>query len=124
VYAQWYDTGIITTATGGAGTGYTPIATGRVLAIRYVKTDFTDGVDLTVTVEGTGEAIVTLTDMNAATVVYPRSGIHDTAGAAAVYIASGQAIREPVAIANDRIKFVIAAGGDGKFGRFLALIGG
>jgi hypothetical protein len=124
VYAEWLDTGLITTATGGAATGYTPIATGRVLAIRYVKTDFTDGVDLTVTVEGTGEVIVTLTDMNLATVVYPRSGIHDTAGAAAVYIASGQAIREPVAIANDRIKFVVAAGGDGKFGRFLALIGG
>lgn len=124
MWAQWLDSGVVTTAAGGAATGYTPVATGQVLAVRYVKTDFADGVDLTVTVEGTGEAIVTLTDMNAATVVYPRSGIHDTAGAAAVFIAAGQAIREPVAIANDRLKFVIAAGGDGKSGKFYALIGG
>jgi len=124
LYAQWYDTGIITTATGGAGTGYTPIATGRVLAVRYVKTDFTDGVDVTVTVERTGEAIVTLTDLNAAAVYYPRVATHDVAGAVAVYIASGQAVREPVFIADDRVKVAIAAGGDAHTGRFYALIGG
>lgn len=122
MYAQWLDTGLLTTD-GGVATGYTPVATGKVLAIRYVKTDFATGVDLTVTVEGTGEAIVTLTDMNADTVVYPRSGIHDTAGAAAVFIAAGQPVREPVCIANDRLKFAVAAGGNGKFGRFYALIG-
>lgn len=124
MFAQWLDTGLLTTAVGGAITGYTPVATGKVLAIRYVKTDFADGVDLTVTVEGTGEAVVTLTDMNAATVVYPRVATQDIAGAGAVYIAAGQPVREPIAIANDRIKFVIAAGGDGKFGRFYVLIGG
>jgi hypothetical protein len=124
LFAQWVDTGIVTTDAEGAATGYSPVVSGRVLAIRYAKTDYADGVDLVVTVEGTGEAIVTLTDMNAATVVYPRSGIHDTAGAAAVFIAAGQAIRESVCIANDRLKFVLAAGGNAKSGKFYALIGG
>jgi hypothetical protein len=124
MYGQWFETPVITTAADGSATGYTPVASGKVLAIRYAKTDYADGVDLVVTVEGTGEAIVTLTDMNGATLVYPRSGVHDTAGAAAVFIAAGQAIREPVCIANDRLKFVLAAGGNVKSGKFYALIGG
>lgn len=124
MFAQWVVTDTITTAADGSATGYTPVASGKVLAIRYEKIDYADGVDLVVTVEGTGEAIVTLSDMNAATVVYPRSGIHDTAGAAAVFIAAGQAIREPVCIANDRLKFVLAAGGNAKSGTFSVLLGG
>ena len=124
MYAEWFDTGIITTNGSAVGTGYTPVATGRVLAIRYVKTDYTDGVVVTATVEGTGEAVVTMTAWNASGIVYPRAGVHDAAGAAAVYIASGQAIREPVAISNDRIKFAIASAGNVHTGRFLVLIGG
>jgi hypothetical protein len=124
MFAQWFDTGVVTTAADGTAAGYTPVASGKILAVRYVKTDYTDGVDMTVTVEGTSEAVVTLTDCNASTVVYPRSGICDTSGAAAVYIAAGQAVREPVCISNDRVKVAIAAGGDVHTGRFYVLIGG
>jgi hypothetical protein len=124
VYAQWYDTGIITTNGSAVGTGYTPVATGRVLAVRYAKTDYADGVVVTVTVEGTGEAVVTMTAWNASGTVYPRAAVQDAAGAGAVYIASGQAIREPVAISNDRVKFAIASAGNAHTGRFYVLIGG
>jgi hypothetical protein len=124
VYAQWVETDIITTAADGSATGYTPVASGKILAIRYAKTDYADGVDLVVTVEGTGEAVVTLTDMNAATVVYPRVAVQNSAGANALYAAAGETVKEAVCIAHDRLKLVLAAGGNVKSGKFYALIGG
>lgn len=124
MFAQWLDSGPVVTAADGTAVGYTPMASGRVLAVRYVKTDYTDGIVATVTVESTSEPIVTMTAWNASGTVYPRVGVQDATGAAAVFIAAGQAIREPVAISNDRIKFAIASAGNAHTGRFLVLIGG
>ncbi len=42
---------IITTDGSGDGTGYTPVLTGKVSQIRYVKTDYATGVDIVVTAE-------------------------------------------------------------------------
>jgi hypothetical protein len=75
----------LTTAVGGAATGYTPVIRGRILGIVYVKTDFADGVDFTITAEATGESILTLSNQNTSGAFYPRTGVHDTAGAAALY---------------------------------------
>jgi hypothetical protein len=45
-------------------------------------------------------------------------------GADALIIADGLSQKSPVVIANDRIKFAIAAGGDAHTGRFYVLVGG
>ncbi len=108
----------VTTDSGGAATAYTPMVTGEVSAIHYVKTDFTDGVDFTITAEATGEAIWSGTNVNASTVVAPRQATHTTAGAAALYAAAGTAVLAPIHVANDRIKIVIASGGATKTGTF------
>lgn len=112
----------ITTNGSGAGTGYTPPVTGRVLGIRYVKTDFADGIDFTVTVEDTGEAILTVSDVNASASFYPRPAVHDAAGAVLEYVADFP-LGEPIAVAFDRIKIVVASGGDTKTGTFHVVIG-
>jgi hypothetical protein len=123
VYAQWFDSGIVTTAADGTATGYVPVASGRVLAIRYVKTDYATPT-ITITVESTTEPVLTLTTPAASIIKYPRVGIQDEAGGDALYAAAGTKVREAVAIYNDRLKVAITGGGDTKTGRFYALIGG
>ncbi len=112
----------LTTNGSGAATGYTPTVTGMISHIAYVKTDFANGVDFTITAEATGEAIWSGTDVNASTTVAPRQASHSTAGAAALYAGGGSAVLVPIYVANDRVKIVIASGGDTKTGAFHVVI--
>lgn len=115
----------VTTAVGGAATAYSGVVTGKVSQIRYVKdgtTPFTDGVDFVVTAEATGEILWDEDNVNASATRAPRQATHDTLGVAAVFIAAGQAVLDKIALANDRVKIVIAAGGDAKLGVFHILI--
>lgn len=113
----------ITTDASGDGTGYTPNVTGRILAIRYVKTDYDNGVDFTITLEATGEAILTGTNINASQSFYARVPTQDEAGADALYAAAGTKVRDGVVAANDRVKIVIAQGGNAKTGKFHVIVG-
>lgn len=112
----------ITTDGAGAGVGYTPPVTGRVLGVRYVKTDFADGVDFTITAEATGETILTGTDVNASASFYPRPQVHDAAGVGRT-LDGMRTVGEPVAVAFDRIKIVVASGGSVKSGTFHVVMG-
>lgn len=111
MYAERQTVSLTTNASGDV-TGFTDARSGRILSIAYVIGTFAAGVDLTITVESTGEAILTLTNANASANYYPRVGVHDAVGAAALYAAGGTALREPVTIAQDRVKIVVAQGGN------------
>jgi hypothetical protein len=116
----------ITTDGSGNGVGYTDAITGRILAVGYVKdgsNPYSNGVDITVTLEATAEAIVTMTDQNASGVYYPRPGVHDETGAAALFAAAGTKLREPVTAAADRVKISVASGGASKIGSFFVVVG-
>ena len=121
MYAERH-TVTITTAAGGAGTGYTPVVTGRLISIRYVKTDYAAGVDFVVTAEATGEILWDEDDVNADATRYPRAATHSTAGVAALYAAGGAAVNDHCVLVRDRVKIVIAAGGDLKVGTFHVVI--
>lgn len=108
----------VTTAADGSATAYSGVVTGKISTIRYVKTDFADGVDFTVTAEATGESIWAENDVNASATRAPRQATHSTAGAAALYAAGGAAVNDKITLANDRVKIVIASGGDTKTGTF------
>ena len=108
----------VTTDGSQVATEYSPNITGKIHSIRYVKGDFTNGVDFTITAEGTGENIWTEADVNASKTVYPRAPTHDLAGAPGLYAASGQAVTDKIALFNDRVKIAIAQGGALKTGAF------
>lgn len=112
----------LTTAADGSATGYTPSVTGKISAIHYVKTDFANGVDFTVTAEATGETIWAEVDVNASASRAPRQATHSTAGVASLYAAAGTAVQDKIAVANDRIKIVIAQGGDTKTGSVVVVL--
>lgn len=107
-----------TTIADGSATAYSPVVTGKISQIRYVKTDFAAGVDFTITSEATGETIWAELDVNADATRAPRQATHSTAGVAALYAAAGTAVFDKIALANDRVKIVIANGGDTKTGTF------
>lgn len=111
----------ITVDASGDGTGYSPAVSGRITSIQYVKTDYANGVDFTVTLEATGEAIMIGTDVNASANYYPRVGVTDAAGAAAT-LDGTRLLRDCVIAANDRVKIVVASGGVSKTGTFRIVV--
>ncbi|MCG2586497.1 hypothetical protein [Massilia sp. TS11] len=112
----------VTTAADGSATAYSPAVTGKLSTIRYVKDTFDNGSTMTVTVEQTGEAVWSETGVNASATRAPRQATHSTAGAAALYAAGGAAVNDKIVMANDRLKIVIAAGGNTKSGTFHFII--
>jgi hypothetical protein len=112
----------VTTASDGSATVYTPYLSGYLHQIQYVKTNFTDGVDFTITAEATGETIWTESNVNAAAVKAPRQATHSTAGVASLYASGGTAVNDRIALSRDRVKIVIASGGNATTGSFTVVI--
>lgn len=117
----------VTTDSGGDATAYTAADStgnsaqinGEVISLQYVKTDFADGVDFTITDETAGQTIWTELNVNAAKTVAPQQATHSTAGVASLYAAAGEPVETPIVVANERIKIVVASGGDTKSGSFI-----
>ena len=105
-----------------AATAYSPFLSGYVESVQYVKTDFTNGVDFTITAEATGEDIWTELNVDAAVTKRPRAATHSTAGVAALYAGGGTAVNDRIALGRDRVKIVIAQGGVAKVGSFVITV--
>lgn len=91
---------------------YTPILSGKLVSIRYVKPgsgNYTNGVDFTITAEANGETLWAEENVNASATRYPRAGLHSTAGAASLYASAGEAVNGKIALSQDRVKIVIAS---------------
>lgn len=112
----------LTTDASGNVTGYSPRIAGEIHSIQYVKTDYATGVDFTITAEATGETLWTEADVNASKACYPRAATHSTAGVASLYAAGGTAVQARPGVASDRVKIVIAQGGNAKVGTFHILV--
>lgn len=107
---------VVTDASGNA-TVYSDYVTGRIAAIVYVKNDFANGVDFTITLEATGESLWTDTDVNASEAVYPvvKGNLGGTGAASTL-------VEVPVHAANDRVKIVVSQGGNAKSGLFHVVV--
>ncbi len=126
-YPRQFDVDFTTTS-GGAATVYTdePV-TGNVLEIRYDYGDAATGATITVTGEESGKAILTITNAGTGDLSWrPRQGIHPVANATAGSLLTYDATRliyEFIPIAAERIKIVVASGGDTKSGQLEFIIG-
>lgn len=95
--------------------------TGKIHALIYTKVDYADTVDFTITLEGTGEGVWTQLNRTATQKVYPRVPVHDQVGGAVTYDGSNE-IYERLEMVQDRIKIVLAQGGDTKSGAFALVV--
>lgn len=110
----------VTTEYGGDAEVFSPKLSGHLVSIRYVKPgsgNFEDGVDFVITSESTGATLWSEEDVNASATRHPRAPTHTTAGVAALYAASG-AVNAKIALSQDRVKIVVADGGDDTTGTF------
>ena len=102
----------VTTAADGSATYYTGNVNGRVDTIRYAKTDFADTADFAITAETTGVNLWTEANITASETMRPVAAPQLTDG-------SDSTITEvPILLDNERIKIVIAQGGNAKSGTF------
>jgi len=110
-----------TTDASGDATVYLPSSdgeslTGIVNVIIYTKDDFDNGVDFTITAEASGQTLWTESNVNASKTVYPVAAANLGTGA------TSSLLEVPIYLANDRIKIVIASGGNAKSGTFTATV--
>lgn len=112
----------VTTAADGSATVYSDVVSGEIRAIHYLKTDFADGVDFAITLETTGQNVWTESNVNAAAVRAPRMATHGVDGVASLFAAGGLGVQAPIPVADERIKIVIAQGGNAKTGAFHILL--
>lgn len=114
----------VTTASDGSATAYTSTTVnGAVRSIQYVKSTFADGVDFAITLETTGQGLWTESNVNASATRCPRQPTHDAVGAASLYAGGGEPVEDFIYAADERVKIVIAAGGDAKAGTFYITTG-
>lgn len=115
MYAERH-TVTLTTNSSGAAEAYTPVVTGKIVSIAYVKTDFADGVDFTVAGETSGLTIWAEENVNASAVRAPRQPIHLNSTGAPVVYGTDLPVVDDIVVANERIKVAVANGGNGKTG--------
>lgn len=96
--------------------------TGWVSAILYTKTDFADTVDFDVTGNVTGQVLWDEDNVTASKTIAPRQATHSTAGVASLYAAAGTAVQDRIYVRHEKIKFVVANGGDTKIGAFRVVV--
>jgi hypothetical protein len=113
----------VNSAADGTATGFSQrIVGGKLHSIAYIKGDYADTVDFTITKETTGETLWAQDNVTASTTVYPRANTASTANAASLYASEGTNVRDAIGIAVDRVKVVLAQAGANKTGQFLILV--
>lgn len=111
------------TASDGTVTTKTAKIIGRLIAIAYIKTDYADTVDFTITGNDTGQTLWTQVDHTASKQVHPRAATHSTVGVASKYdTTDNEPVETPPALFDEQIKVVLAQGGDTKTGEFRFLV--
>lgn len=116
----------VTTDASGDGLNYTPAVNGNIRSIEFVKPGsggFETTVDFTITLETTGRTVWGEENVTASKTVNPREQIHDTAGTGLVYDGSNKQVAS-IPVSNERIKIVVAQGGDTKSGTFRVIVEG
>lgn len=108
----------VTVDASGDATVYSPVLSGKLISFRYVKDDFADGVDFTITAEATGETLWSEENVNASATRHPRTATASTAGAASLYASGGTAVNDKIGLSQDRVKIVVASGGNATSGTF------
>ena len=124
MYPRRISVTVTTAASGGLGTGYTELIFGRLFGITYVKDDYANNVDVTITTETTLQNLWVEANVNATETVAPRQPCHDATGTARFYNDDGdEPVLDHFTIADERIKIAIAEGGNSKSGTFHFLVG-
>lgn len=104
-----------TTNSSGDATAYTDNIRGKIIAVKYTKASsgsYADGVDFTITTEASLRNVWVDTNINATETVVPKELNDGTDGADLT------GVYDHIRAFNERVKVVVASGGDTKTGTF------
>lgn len=101
----------------GTGSGQTVPVTGRVLGVRYIKTDYADTVDVAITSARDGRTIWAENNVTADRTLSPLAAANGTDGSTLL------STYAPVPVVNEGILVAVTNGGSNTTGRFEFLIG-
>lgn len=118
----------LTSAVGGAASGYSTVITGRILSVHYVpdvSVPFTGTPNFSVKTEDSGQNVWVQSGVtpSARLDMAPRQATHSTAGVAALYAGSGTAVNDFVYAAHERVTFSVTGAGDAKKATFILVYG-
>jgi hypothetical protein len=102
----------VTTDAAGAATVYSKQFSGIVQEIQYIKTDYDAGVDFNIILESGLNELWIESNVDASATNRPRELVQTGRGVDTVYY-------DQIVAAVDRVKIVIAAGGNAKTGTFV-----
>lgn len=107
----------VTLTCDGSGdcTAYTPHVTGAIVQLDIVLGTLSTP-DITVTTEDRGAAVYTEAGVAGSKTVSPRQPIHTYAGAAVTYDGTRVVYGDYFRVGRDRVKIVVAGGGNGTSG--------
>lgn len=109
----------------GTGSADTDPLSGRVIGVRYIadgSAPYSNTADFTITTVTTGQTILTLTDVSASTIKYPYTIQHESAGGADAIYATGNEVRVPIYVFNEKVRFAVAQAGTATTGQFQLLL--
>jgi hypothetical protein len=117
----------VTTAADGSATAYSPTITGAISSIAYVAdgtNPYDATVDFAITVEATGQGLWTQSNISASGTRAPRQPTHGQDGTDRFYTGTNvnHAVQDLICLANDRIRIVLAQGGNAKVGQFVITV--
>jgi hypothetical protein len=127
MYCERHTLAATTDASGAATVYSSTVANGRVLQVRYVpgSTPIDTAGDIIISSEVTG--VIVLDQDNIGTSAFtsaPRQATHlASTGAANLYAAGGTAVTDYVVLASERLKLVVASGGNVCSGTFYVYVG-
>lgn len=107
----------VTVDASGDATVYSTKHRARIIGIIYTKDDFANGVDFTITTETSGIGVWTESDVNASKTVYPTLLVQNDVGVDTTQ-------RDYIPLADERLKIVVASGGNATSGTFTLIFEG
>jgi len=96
----------------GDATVYSSVIRGTLRHLRYLPGTLDTGADLTVTLETSGIEVLAKLNAGTSDITYsPQQKVQKNADGADALFSTGNEVRTPIFIANERVKIVVAQGG-------------
>ena len=116
----------VTTDENGDAVVHSGVVNGKIVEIGYIKdgiNGFAAGVDFDIETEITAQKLWDEDDVNASKAVRPLITSYDTLGTELV-VNTEDAVYQPIAVVDERVKFTVDDGGDSKIGTFHIVVEG
>jgi len=110
----------IVTAADGSATVYSEAFRGTIRHLRYVPGTIETGAGLTITLDTSGIEVLIKANAGTSNVTYnPQLKVTQQEDGADALFSTGNEVRTPISCANERVKIVVASGGNVKTGSMI-----